>query len=211
MSNQIKWSGSLDQGFTASSGNMSLYMKARGNKYAGIVLDAERQQVGGGWFVATDSAIVEAELLGRINANNINASGGIANIEKIFDVTPQLLEQSSQITNLLCDVCRVKINTTIANQSLCQKCYDKYEIPIYNYDCIICKCANPLPENIKYTYIDTAKGFSICTTCWKDIYTIKNNLEKTECLKCGQQFQPCNYYEYYLGLCALPNDNCVAE
>ena len=216
---KLDWTGNKQSGFSCEYNNNSLYLRIRGDKYAGIVLNHDKEEVGGGWFVSNSGSAVEDELIlrcgGNVDENETNISK--SPLENLFNITPELEDDYNRIqtdsqeedeNKLRCEVCKEIVDQFDNYKKLCNNCFDKYELPVSQNICKICKEKNIDPAKIKITYMSSVDGFLVCTDCWDNIYIIKRDLPLIDCTKCNLSFKPCNHYEYLFKTCTSPKGYC---
>ncbi len=223
---KLDWQGDKQTGFSTEYNDMFLYMKVRGTKYAGLVLNYDREQVGGGWFISTDGSVVENELIQRcgndpnelISNKDSQSNAQKTSLENLFDVTPEVedafnkIRSSSNDTDKkYCNICKKTVEEFNNNKKLCDICFDKYELPVNENICVMCREEYIDPEKIKITYFHIENGFLVCIDCWDRIYTITRDLPSVNCMKCEYIFRPCNYYEYLLKTCTSPEGYCASS
>ena len=216
---KLNWTGDKQSGFSSEYNGMSLYLRIRGSKYAGLVLDYDREQVGGGWFVSNDGSVVENELIKRCGGETEdNTSTNKSSLENLFTITPELEDNYNQIRTdsdepgkLYCNVCKNSVEQFNNYRKLCDTCFNKYELPVNENICVICKEENIDLSKIKMTYISSDCGFLVCVDCWDSIYVIRRDLQLVDCTKCNFAFKPCNHYEYLFKTCTSPEGYCSSS
>ena len=222
---KLDWSGDKQTGFSTEYNDMFLYMKVRGNKFAGLALDYNREQVGGGWFISVDGSVVENELIQRCGGNpneltsdkDTESNTSKSSLENLFTVTPETEDTLNKIRNaaenadkIYCNICKKIVEEFNNKKKLCDECFDRYELPVNENICIMCREEYIDPAKIKITYINSENGFLVCVDCWSRICVITRNLPSVNCIKCNDEFRPCNHYEYLFKTCSSPEGYCAS-